>query len=444
MAKKERQQVLTLKPIYFLVALIVAGAFLRLYNLGFNSLWLDEASTYSISSQSFFTIWQSMVGGEFNPPLFYWIEHIMLWFGNNEIILRLLPAMFGIFAIPIFYFIGKEFLNEKTGIIMAALATFSPFLILYSQEARAYSAMLFFISLAFLFYLKGNRWILFGIMCSIAMWIHFYSFVVIFSLILIHLIVYRKKEIIKSVITIGVLCAPLFYEGVKLFLLRTSIAPSFGIQGTNLLIETISELSGFNIAMALIFIIMSIIGIFLLKNKNKSIMLILTIMGIMVVSFILSYKMPMMPRYLIVLAPFFYLAVALAFNKIKTTRIVCAILAILILTSAPFLCSYYTQYSKDDWKGFGGLLQEKTNTGDVVVIVPGYISQPLNYYYNNTTDKTTEVFINSVDDLKKLNSGWVVLTGDATQEEIQWIQNNAKMVGQYGGIYLFILPSPFQ
>ena len=70
-----------MKNKYLLFGLLITiGALLRLYNLGFNSLWLDEATTYTISSQSFFGIWQSMVNGEFNPPLFYWIEHLFyLW-----------------------------------------------------------------------------------------------------------------------------------------------------------------------------------------------------------------------------------------------------------------------------------------------------------------------------------------------------------------------------
>ena len=439
MAKKERQQVLKLT--YYLVALIIAGAVLRLYTLGLNSLWLDEASTYFISSQSFSDIWKSMIGGEFNPPLFYWMEHIILWFGNSEILLRLVPAIFGILTIPVFYFIGKEFLNEKIGIVMSTLATFSPFLILYSQEARAYSAMLFFVSLAFLFYLKNNRWILFGIVSSIAMWIHFYSIVVIAVLILIHILLYRKKEIMVGIGVIIFLCAPLFYEGIKLFLMRTSGEPSFGMKGWDLIINTLNQISGFNIVATLLFIVIAIIGLLFIKNKSKSIMLCATIISIMSVSFILSYKMPMMPRYLIILTPFFYLAVSSIFNKIKTNTVICAGLAILVLTGTPFLCSYYTQYTKDDWRGFGNTLQKYTNDGDNVIIVPGYINQPLNYYYDNATDKTTEIFVNNVEDLKGAK-GWVVLTGDATTEEIQWLEQNAKMIKQNGGIYLLNLQSP--
>jgi hypothetical protein len=65
--------------------------------------------------------------GEFNPPLFYWIEHTVLTLGTSEFILRLMPALFGVLTIPLMYVAGTEFLDRNVGIIAAALLTFSPF-----------------------------------------------------------------------------------------------------------------------------------------------------------------------------------------------------------------------------------------------------------------------------------------------------------------------------
>ncbi len=131
-----------------LIGLTIAGLLLRFYNLGGNSLWLDEASTLMFARQSLAGIWESTAGGEFNPPLFYWLEHAMLFFGESEFVLRLLPALLGVLTIPVVYFIGKEFRDQNVGLIAAALLAFSPFHIYYSQEARAYAPMLFFFSLA--------------------------------------------------------------------------------------------------------------------------------------------------------------------------------------------------------------------------------------------------------------------------------------------------------
>jgi mannosyltransferase len=157
-----------------LLSLTLIGAILRFYNLGYNSFWLDEATTYNIAIKSIPDIWQVTTAGEFNPPLFYWTEHIMLLFGNSEVVLRFIPALLGVLTIPLIYLVGREFVDSNTGIVTAAAFAFSPFLLFYSQEARAYSMMLFFVTFSMFFYfraLKNNDvwdWVLFGILSALA------------------------------------------------------------------------------------------------------------------------------------------------------------------------------------------------------------------------------------------------------------------------------------
>ena len=181
---------LSSRYLQILLSLTLVGAILRFYNLGYNSLWLDEASTLTIAVKSIPDIWQATTGGEFNPPLFYWTEHVMLVFGNSEVVLRVVPALLGVLTIPLIYLVGKEFMDRNTGIIAAAAFAFSPFLIFYSQEARAYSMMLFFVTASMVFYfraLKSNGlsdWALFGILSALAFWSHFYALVIIGALFL--------------------------------------------------------------------------------------------------------------------------------------------------------------------------------------------------------------------------------------------------------------------
>ena len=235
-----------------LLALTVAGLFLRFFNLGFNSLWLDEATTYNVALGTFSGIWQAMASGDFNPPLFYWIEHVMLTVGNNEAILRLAPALFGILTIPVLYCVGKEFLDRNVGLIAAAAAVFSPFLLYYSQEARAYSMALFFITFAMVFYLKAlkdnsvRNWALFGILSALAFWSHFYVFVLIASLV-IYALALQAQDIRKNIRNIGTILLavflfslaslPLIIVTIQLFITRTAAAPTFGLQGFDIIYQ---------------------------------------------------------------------------------------------------------------------------------------------------------------------------------------------------------------
>jgi len=462
---------LVAKSRYFqaLIVLTIAGIFLRFYNLGYNSLWLDEATTYTISSQSFAGIWQTIAAGEFNPPLFYWVEHVMLLLGNSEVILRFVPAVLGILSIPVFYLVGKEFLDRNTGIIAAAACTVSPFLIYYSQEARAYTMMLFFVALATLFFLKamksGNRvhWALFGIFSALGFWTHFYAIVMIAALVLYALIIWAPKIrtelnnlklLVAGVIVFAVLCLPLILVTISLFATRTSSAPTFGLQGLTLIAETFTQISGFNALAAILLVLLFCVGIIQMwfVNREKSVFLILTTVFIFAISYILSFKMPMQSRHLICISIVFFLGIACSYGVfyalIRRPSIVYVVIAVLCLISAPMLIGYYSGYSKEDWRGFSTALQEKTNPGDGIVTVPNYMALPLNYYYSADIDHTHEYGATTGQELDKVYSQkgngtmYFVVTSDIYAanpdgDAVAWLGNNTRLLGQDTGIFLF-------
>jgi 4-amino-4-deoxy-L-arabinose transferase-like glycosyltransferase len=462
---------LTSRYAQILLSLTLIGCFLRLFNLGFNSLWLDEASTYTFAKMSIPEIWQATAAGEFNPPLFYWIEHVMLTFGNNEVILRFVPAILGVLTIPLVYYIGKEFMDRNVGIIAAALCTFSPFLLFYSQEARAYSMGLFFVAFAMVFFLKAlktnnlSHWILFGLMSALAFWSHFYTLVIIGTLFLYALAV-KIPEVIKDIrafkplvaagVVFAVICLPLLLATIQLFAKRTSGGPTFGIQGIGIVIETFRELSGFSMELMYLFLILFVIGVvqaFLLDRK-KGILLVVLILLPFVISWFLSFSIPMVPRYLIILAPVFFIGIALAYKPVFTfinnRGVVYGFMAILILLSVttPFFMSYYTTYTKEDWRGLSQQMQQITKQGDAIVLVPGYVAQPFDYYYSNTTGGTFEYGASSAEQLAAIagstanNTIYYIVTGDISSADpsggsITWLQEHVKGAQVTSGIYLF-------
>jgi len=462
-----KEAVLGSRYVQLLISLTVIGALLRLYNLGYNSLWLDEASTLTFAVKSIPDIWQATTGGEFNPPLFYWIEHLMLTFGNSEVVLRFIPALLGILTIPLIYLAGKEFMDRNTGIIAAAAFAFSPFLLFYSQEARAYAMMLFFVTFAMVFYfraLKSNDltdWALFGVLSALAFWTHFYAVVTIGALVLYAFYeLYPKiKSDIKSVQPLAVscgiialICLPLIIVTIQLFFRRTASAPTFGIQGPEIILATFSQISGSEIVMVL-FLLLFIAGIVqaFLLDRNKGIFLVTVTVLTFVISNFLSYRMPMQPRYLICLSIIFFIAIAISYRFLYTLTespgAVYGFIAFLVVLNAPTLIGYYSGYTKDDWRGFSEGLQKQTQPGDLVAVIPGYISQPFDYYYSNATDQTIEYPADTADDLRSVsaqkgnNTLFIVVTGDIQAadpggEAMQWLKDNTKSRGSITGIYL--------
>jgi mannosyltransferase len=462
-----RDTLLRSRYLQLLLSLTLVGAILRFYNLGFNSLWLDEASTLTFAVKSIPDIWQATTGGEFNPPLFYWAEHLMLIFGNSEVVLRFIPALLGVLTIPLIYLAGKEFMDRNTGIIAAAAFAFSPFLLFYSQEARAYSMMLFFVTFSLVFYfraLKNNSltdWALFGILSALAFWTHFYALVIIGSLVLYAL--YELFPKIKNnpgaikplAISCGIfalICLPLILVTIQLFFKRTASAPTFGIQGPEIILATFAQISGSDVVMFLLLIlfVVGIIQAFLL-DKNKGIFLVTLTILTFVISNFLSYRIPMQPRYLIFLTIVYFIAVALSYKLLyaltNSPGVVYGFIAFLLIINAFALSDYYSGYTKDDWRGFSDGLRQKTSPGDIVVVIPAYISQPFDYYYSNATDQTIEYSANTAADLSAIsalrnnNTLFVVVTGDIRAADpggdaLKWLEQNTKSRGQNTGIYL--------
>jgi 4-amino-4-deoxy-L-arabinose transferase-like glycosyltransferase len=394
----------------------------------------------------------------------------MLVFGNNEVVLRFVPALLGVLTIPLFYLIGKEFLDRNVGIIAAAACTFSPFLIFYSQEARAYSMALFFIAFAMVFFLKAQKtnkssdWLIFGILSALAFWSHFYTLVIIGALILYTLLV-KIPEFLKDIRTtkplilagfvFAIICLPLIIVTFQLFAKRTSSAPAFGIQGIGIIFETFRQLSGFSDIVMYLFLILFVIGVIqaFLIDRNKGLLLLAIIVLPFIISWFLSYRIPMVPRYLIILAPVFFLGIALAykplFNLIGNRSVVYGFVAAIILLSitTPFFLSYYSEYTKEDWRGLSGQISRITSPGDLIVVAPGYIYQPFDYYYSNTTDGTFELRADTGKDLEAIRqqkgnrSMYLVVTGDIGSanpngDAVAWIKENTLSASQNTGIYL--------
>jgi mannosyltransferase len=161
----------------------------------------------------------------------------------------------------------------------------------------------------------------------------------------------------------------------------------------------------------------------------------------------------MNPRYLIYLLPVYLTLVAMSyplmFRLIPNRNMLYLIVILIGVINAPLLAEYYTHYTKEDWRGFAGIVQSKTHEGDVIVVVPSYLTAPLNYYYSNLTDKTLEYGASKSTDLENIyllrenNSIFYVVTGDISAanpqgDALAWLSEKARLDTERTGIYLLI------
>ena len=133
------------------MGIIATGAFLRLYELGTRSLWLDEAwLANGIIRFRLATILTHPHPAK-PPPLFVAsVRCLVVAFGNSEFVLRLVPSLFGIGVLVLLYYACKKAFNPDLALYATALASFSPPLIFYSREFKQYSCEAFFTLALFL------------------------------------------------------------------------------------------------------------------------------------------------------------------------------------------------------------------------------------------------------------------------------------------------------
>jgi uncharacterized membrane protein len=90
-----------LHSLWLLVFIVLAGAALRIFHLGAEPLWTDEAASWRFAHLTHQDLWGSVGRFETNPPLYYSLQRLSLAFGQSEASLRSISALFGTLSIPI-------------------------------------------------------------------------------------------------------------------------------------------------------------------------------------------------------------------------------------------------------------------------------------------------------------------------------------------------------
>lgn len=138
-----------------LLGILALAALLRVFQLGHDSLWVDEAFSARIANSSVSSLLDQATSADPNPPLYYlllrgWIS----LFGDSEVALRALSALAGVVLVFVVFTLGRRLGGSRVGLIAALLAAVSEFLVHYSQEARVYSLLALFTAGSYYFFLE--------------------------------------------------------------------------------------------------------------------------------------------------------------------------------------------------------------------------------------------------------------------------------------------------
>lgn len=279
------------------ILFLLYGTYIRIYNLGSDSFWIDESISALAAKQIHKHGYPLMESGKVydRAMTFHYLMSGFLLFGYNDLNARIVSVIFGILTCVLIYFIGKEY-NHNAAWIGFIFSLFLEIFIAYSRQARMYQMTMFLFFLCFyLLYKKKQVYSL--IVFFISLETH------IISLLLLPFFVYYlfKMKIDKRLKTI-VIFISLFvfsYYGLKLFSVSNISQVIFYL---------------FYLRYYAPFFLLSIIG-FILSYKKKLTMF----MGIMIIFILVSASMNKFFAYRYVYLAFLPLVIlsSVALSKIK-------------------------------------------------------------------------------------------------------------------------------
>jgi mannosyltransferase len=405
-----------------LLAIVLLGLFLRLYNLGAQSIWLDEAVSVAMAKLSLSQIVATAAASDNHPPLYYFVLHYWInLFGTSEFSVRLVSVIFGTLAIPMIYAVGRLLFDKNAGLLGALILATSSFNVQYSQEARMYSLMVLLALLSMYFFVRFLRqsaallisagYVLFT---TLLLYDHVYGFFVVLAQNIFIVILWAAREPqirIKYWLAVQAIVLALFAPWIGALSGRAVSLEKSGFWLAPPTIGTISQtLTAYSgtVWLLILFLGLSVLSVFTYRkvlgsmdwkaplkaleryswevratNVGQVCFLLVWLLTINVAPFVISrFSTPIyLDKYTIAASVALYLLVAGGIRNLNSRYVKLAAVLIIIALSATSLQAYYTTVKKPDARDAIGAISATAKNGDVVIISPSYHEAVFDYYY---------------------------------------------------------------
>jgi uncharacterized membrane protein len=344
---------------------------------------------------------------------------MFLWtglFGDSEISVRTLPMIFGISSIVLIYVLACRVADEKTALLAAFLLSFSPVHIWYSQEARSYSALVFFLLFAVIAQLKLNDtaakpvwFFIYSVAVFAGVFSHYYFIIYIFLISIILILgnhAYKRRILAVNAAAVFFLSILVFIKFVKSAIktqqgdwrafsfleLKQLFFKWFLLGGNSWDAE---KCYWWIIIIQLIFIAIFVRGLmYLLKKPNRAqgayeIVLYLFCLPLFMLVISNFGQQGYIERSVITGLPFFFIVIAAGAMAFKDKIIRYACITTIIVVSVATVALYYnrqdvwTVYKPNaDWHTAALYLENEINTAPVVPEIFTVTSAEELTYYN--------------------------------------------------------------
>ncbi len=400
---------------------------LSLYQLGHFSFWRDEIASVRFASaplSELLTIIdrdRSVADVPFMAT-YTLLLHFWLWIADTEAQIRFLSLLAGVATTAPIYFIGRRIGGWLAGTLSAFAFAAAPYAIEWNQEARSYSlAMLASASLTLLLLRALERptvlrWLLYGVVAAVSLYVHFFVGLVLAAhggYVLFTRSWPTARPLIAAAVPVGIAVLPFpFIAGqygsaygwipdLSIHVLRNSLASLAG--GIPVLVA---------IAALAVAAVVS-------QRRDRRIWLLLAaaLLPIAVAIGVSVLRPMLLPRYLVVCLPFMALlaGIGLAAIRPRAARLAAGVaMAALLALSLP---SAYADDRAQDWRSAGAYIAAASQPGDRFVAKP-WGGRELRYYLDRAD---TDAVPRSIPIAEAIDGGadrlWVVSTNQSDAEQ---------------------------
>jgi uncharacterized membrane protein len=389
-----------------LFTVVLIGTALRLYHLGYRSLYFDEAYQYFASLKPLY-----LISDPGHLPLSHYIQHFLMSFGHSEAVLRIAPAIFGIATIIVTYHLGKILFDKQTGLMGALFVSISPFLVYYSQEARAYSQYAFFAtsSLLFLLFISKKatfrRYLGYFIVTILCLYTHIFAVCLLVGTNIYMLLLWKRERfnfkpwIITQALILFSYIPVLFYmletaqqHSKAHYSITKTIAGIFYVFTFGRLLLPINLDIIFVVIGTIVFGTCIIFGLKeLLEKKNNASLFFFSFVITLVFVLLANYRFQAFnqedARYLIFLSPLFFIMIARGVCKISHPKLKKYTIMLILITCAASLYPYYFKWDtlgKGNFRSAAEFIKKQRVDADDLILCSDYRTRKvMRYYLNN-------------------------------------------------------------
>lgn len=393
-----------------LLIILALASFLRIYQLGAESFWVDEFHSLRTVQELETKL----------PVRFLYFLLLRGWmaFGGSDAWLRGLSVLFGIGSVYLTYQIGYQLIGRTPGLIAAFAIAVSPVFIFHSQEVRMYMLSTFLtlsgtLSLICAFNRPAIKpffiWLIARLLAIYTTPINI--ILLLPDLILIFFRFQRQRRVfvlaVSGICAVGILFLPFasrFFEASIGFFSKASSSVSvqeiFGQLPAATVYWPMRDMPSNLIwlygiwGLILIFLLAFL---FLTKRPSKSLYWLtawafLPSITLLATSFIAGDVWT--PRYLLLSSPYFIILFAAGFAQVwKWNRIFAGGIAITYAAVLSLgLLHYYGQQNVTDWRGAVQTINTEEQNGDRILVSSDFIQNEVfdHYYLGSASVETVD------------------------------------------------------